>query len=66
MLLLKYQIIFDLILTNYRYQYDWKLEEAKKNILRTHTTAVSSRMLYKLAKQVTDDAVFKWHHLYYS
>ncbi|XP_028404568.1 phenylalanine--tRNA ligase alpha subunit-like [Dendronephthya gigantea] len=32
------------------YQYDWKLEEAKKNILRTHTTAVSSRMLYKLAK----------------
>lgn len=66
MLLLKYQIIFDLILTNYRYQYDWKLEEAKKNILRTHTTAVSSRMLYKLAKQVSDDAVFKWHHLYYS
>jgi len=32
------------------YKYDWKLEEAKKNILRTHTTAVSSRMLYKLAK----------------
>ncbi|XP_015775509.1 PREDICTED: phenylalanine--tRNA ligase alpha subunit-like [Acropora digitifera] len=34
------------------YQYDWVLEEAKKNILRTHTTAVSARMLYKLAQQV--------------
>lgn len=55
MLLPNYQIIFDL--TFYRYQYDWKLEEAKKNILRTHTTAVSSRMLYKLAKQVGGDDV---------
>lgn len=35
------------------YQYDWVLEEAKKNILRTHTTAVSARMLYKLAQQET-------------
>ncbi|XP_072019308.1 phenylalanine--tRNA ligase alpha subunit-like [Amphiura filiformis] len=33
------------------YKYDWKLSEAKKNILRTHTTAVSARMLYKLAQQ---------------
>ncbi|XP_054616473.1 phenylalanine--tRNA ligase alpha subunit [Dunckerocampus dactyliophorus] len=33
------------------YKYDWKIEEAQKNILRTHTTAVSSRMLYKLAQQ---------------
>lgn len=32
------------------YRYDWKVEEAKKNILRTHTTAVSARMLYKLAQ----------------
>lgn len=32
------------------WRYDWKLEETKKNILRTHTTAVSSRMLYKLAQ----------------
>jgi phenylalanyl-tRNA synthetase alpha chain len=30
------------------WRYDWKLDEAKKNILRTHTTSVSSRMLYKL------------------
>ena len=34
-----------------RYQYDWKLEEAQKNILRTHTTAVSARMLYKIGQQ---------------
>eukprot|EP00049_Salpingoeca_infusionum_P004886 m.85060 g.85060 ORF g.85060 m.85060 type:complete len:494 (-) comp12772_c1_seq1:233-1714(-) len=33
------------------YKYDWKVEEAQKNLLRTHTTAVSSRMLYKLAQQ---------------
>ncbi|EFJ30485.1 hypothetical protein SELMODRAFT_231153 [Selaginella moellendorffii] len=32
------------------YMYDWKREEAEKNVLRTHTTAVSSRMLYKLAQ----------------
>ena len=33
------------------YGYDWKEEEAAKNLLRTHTTAVSARMLYKLANQ---------------
>jgi phenylalanyl-tRNA synthetase alpha chain len=33
------------------YKCDWKLEEAQKNILRTHTTAVSARMLYKLAQE---------------
>ncbi|XP_075888727.1 phenylalanine--tRNA ligase alpha subunit [Nelusetta ayraudi] len=33
------------------YKCDWKIEEAQKNILRTHTTAVSARMLYKLAQQ---------------
>lgn len=33
-----------------RYMYDWKREEANKNLLRTHTTAVSTRMLYALAK----------------
>lgn len=32
------------------YRYDWKIEEAQKNILRTHTTAISSQMLYRLAK----------------
>ena len=33
------------------YGYDWKEDEARKNILRTHTTAVSARMLYKLAHE---------------
>ena len=33
------------------YGYDWKLEEAQKNLLRTHTTAVSARMLRQLAQQ---------------
>lgn len=34
------------------YRYEWKIEEAQKNLLRTHTTAVSARMLYKLMQQV--------------
>ncbi|XP_066994203.2 phenylalanine--tRNA ligase alpha subunit isoform X2 [Anabrus simplex] len=33
------------------YGYEWQEEEAQKNLLRTHTTAVSARMLYKLAKE---------------
>ncbi|XP_076681145.1 phenylalanine--tRNA ligase alpha subunit isoform X1 [Andrena cerasifolii] len=33
------------------YRYEWKIEEAQKNLLRTHTTAVSARMLYKLMQQ---------------
>eukprot|EP00112_Aurelia_sp_Birch-Aquarium-sp1_P004668 Seg1528.8 transcript_id=Seg1528.8/GoldUCD/mRNA.D3Y31 product="Phenylalanine-tRNA ligase alpha subunit A" protein_id=Seg1528.8/GoldUCD/D3Y31 len=33
------------------YQYDWKLIEAKKNLLRTHTTAVSAKMLANIGKQ---------------
>jgi phenylalanyl-tRNA synthetase alpha chain len=33
------------------WRYDWSLSESAKNILRTHTTAVSSRMLYALARQ---------------
>lgn len=32
------------------YGYSWSVEESQKNLLRTHTTAVSSRMLYKLAQ----------------
>ena len=35
-----------------RYGYDWKIAEAEKNLMRTHTTAVSARMLYKIAQQV--------------
>ncbi|KAA8494120.1 Phenylalanine--tRNA ligase alpha subunit, cytoplasmic [Porphyridium purpureum] len=40
------------------YQYKWSKEEACKNILRTHTTAVSSRMLYDLARQTERDGHF--------
>jgi phenylalanyl-tRNA synthetase alpha chain len=31
------------------YNYTWKREEAAKNILRTHTTPCSAKMLYKLS-----------------
>lgn len=34
-----------------RFEVDWDVNEAKKLILRTHTTAVSARMLFKLAQQ---------------
>ncbi|ENN75273.1 phenylalanine--tRNA ligase alpha subunit [Dendroctonus ponderosae] len=33
------------------YGYHWQYKETQKNLLRTHTTAVSARMLYKLAQQ---------------
>ena len=33
------------------YRTAWKREEAQKNILRTHTTAISARMLHRLATQ---------------
>jgi phenylalanyl-tRNA synthetase alpha chain len=34
------------------YRYRWSLDEAQRNVLRTHTTAVSTRMLYKVANRV--------------
>lgn len=37
------------------YDYKWSYEEAKMNILRTHTTAVTSQLLYEIAK----DPVFR-------
>jgi phenylalanyl-tRNA synthetase alpha chain len=30
------------------YRTEWKEEEARKNVLRTHTTAISARILYEL------------------
>jgi len=50
--LVSFQVVIEFIVGNYasRYGYDWKRDEAEKNLLRTHTTAVSSRMLYKLAQ----------------
>ena len=41
------------------YGYEWKIEEAKKNLLRTHTTAVSARMLYKLAQDYQNTGFFQ-------
>lgn len=38
-----------------RYKYEWKVEEARKNLLRTHTTSASARALYHLACQVGQD-----------
>jgi len=40
------------------YGYDWKYEEADKLILRTHTTARSSYMLYQLAQEVCTTVPF--------
>lgn len=34
---------------SFGYGYEWKLDQAFRNVLRTHTTAVSARMLYELA-----------------
>lgn len=33
------------------YQYQWDIKEAKKNLLRTHTTAISAQMCYQLAQE---------------
>ncbi len=41
------------------WDYKWSHEEAHKNLLRTHTTAVSSKMLYKLAQDYKKTGVFK-------
>jgi len=38
---------------------EWKLEEGKKNLLRTHTTAVSARYLKQIADDYEKTGVFK-------
>jgi len=45
-------LLFVLAAAAVSYKYDWKLSEATKNIMRTHTTGVSARMLYQLAQEV--------------
>lgn len=40
------------------WRYDWSEEESRKNILRTHTTAVSSRTLYKMGQEYQRTGVF--------
>lgn len=43
------------------YQYEWSEKESLRNVLRTHTTAVTSRLLYKLAEDYkqSGDSRFK-------
>jgi phenylalanyl-tRNA synthetase alpha chain len=41
------------------YNTEWEEGEARKNLLRTHTTAVSSRMLYNLAQNIKKGKEFK-------
>lgn len=40
------------------WNYDWSIEESKKNIFRTHTTAVSSRYLKRLADDFNRTGIF--------
>ncbi|KAI9301447.1 tRNA synthetases class II core domain (F)-domain-containing protein [Cunninghamella echinulata] len=41
------------------YNYKWKEDDAGKMLLRTHTTAVSSYMLYQLAEKTKKQGFFK-------
>ncbi|KAL8432244.1 hypothetical protein ACSSS7_004704 [Eimeria intestinalis] len=40
------------------WQYKWSYDEALKNVMRTHTTSVSARMLYGLAQEYKRTGVF--------
>lgn len=40
------------------YRYNWKPEECQKLVLRTHTTAISARMLHALAKDPKPTRLF--------
>ncbi|KAI8827113.1 tRNA synthetases class II core domain (F)-domain-containing protein [Fimicolochytrium jonesii] len=41
------------------YGYDWQQKEAEKLLLRTHTTAISSKMLYDLAQEYKRTGVWR-------
>ena len=41
------------------WRYDWSEEESRKNLLRTHTTAASSRTLYAIADAVRKGGEFR-------
>lgn len=49
---------------SYGWQYDWSEKESRKNILRTHTTAVSSRYLKKIADEYKKTKKFVPHKLF--
>jgi len=46
------------------YRYDWSLDVSKTNLLRTHTTAVSSRILYDVAQKYKETGVFTPHKFF--
>ena len=48
---LNYLIITDSRRAPSRWGYDWSEDEARKTILRTHTTAVSARTLYEMGQE---------------
>jgi phenylalanyl-tRNA synthetase alpha chain len=41
------------------WRYDWSEEESRKNILRTHTTAVSARVLYEIGQEYKKTGSFR-------
>jgi phenylalanyl-tRNA synthetase alpha chain len=41
------------------WRYDWSEEESRKNILRTHTTAVSARVLYEIGQEYKKTGTFR-------
>jgi phenylalanyl-tRNA synthetase alpha chain len=41
------------------YRMNWSEDESKKNLLRTHTTAISSRMLDRVAQELKETGVFR-------
>lgn len=41
------------------WRYDWSEDEARKNLLRTHTTSCSARTLHELAQEYKRTGVFK-------
>jgi phenylalanyl-tRNA synthetase alpha chain len=41
------------------WRYDWSEEESRKNIMRTHTTAVSARVLYEIGQEYQKTGKFR-------
>ena len=46
------------------WRYDWSINETCKNVLRTHTTAVSSRYLHQMAEEYRKTRIFKPRKLF--
>ncbi|CDI81044.1 phenylalanyl tRNA synthetase isoform, putative, partial [Eimeria acervulina] len=44
--------------------YNWSLDESLRNVMRTHTTSVSARMLYQMAQECKETGVFRPRKLF--